>query len=274
MKTPSWRPQGENFGLISIHGEAGPEAGRRKDFRTFGHYQAVLLWKGEGLYEDMNGMSTRLRAGDLILGFPNMGHRYGPGPKDDWHELFLVFDGPVFELLERAGLLRRDRPVWHLEPVAEWETRFREIVDACGPVWEKNKPIDPHLQLRNVCRLQQFLVDALATHTVRYIRQAERHWGRNATDTLEACRDAQSAARKLGLSYAHFRRRFVRTIGTSPGRYLAAKQIEEACRLIQQTNMPDYEIAARTGFSDPYHFSRRFKQMTSQTPRQYRRSLP
>ena len=36
--------------------------------------------------------------GYLIFVFPDLAHRYGPGPDETWTEMYLVFNGPVFAL--------------------------------------------------------------------------------------------------------------------------------------------------------------------------------
>ena len=56
----------------------------------------------------------------------------------------------------------------------------------------------------------------------------------------------------------------------SPGAYLLRKQLEEARRLLVETELKVYEIAELTGFSDPFYFSRFFKARTGLSPKEYR----
>ena len=55
------------------------------------------------------------------------------------------------------------------------------------------------------------------------------------------------------------------------GRYRAGRRIETACDLLQYTTMTGAQIAERLGFSDEYHFSKRFKELRGKSPRQFRR---
>ena len=54
--------------------------------------------------------------------------------------------------------------------------------------------------------------------------------------------------------------------------YIRNYRIEEACRLLKETNIPITSVAYVTGFSDYGHFSRVFKKMKGKSARAYRKS--
>jgi AraC-like DNA-binding protein len=56
--------------------------------------------------------------------------------------------------------------------------------------------------------------------------------------------------------------------------YRAIRRIDAACAMLQQPGPTMRDIAASLGFSDEFHFSRRFKQITGMSPREFRRLLP
>ena len=236
--------------------------------RRFGRYAMVYLLEGEGLYADERGVEQGVVAGDLILIFPKLGHRYGPHAADDphWHELFLVFAGPIFEQWEQAGLLDQDKPVWRIEPVELWQRRIESVLNPSMPTGLPEA-------LQEVCRLQLLLADALQWSSPSS-PELRSTWLANACGALEARTPLAEIAAQLHCSYATFRRRFTRLAGVSPGQYRSRLRIEQACALMHQTDLSDKQIAAELGFSDPYHFSRRFKQILGISPRAYRQSLP
>ena len=52
--------------------------------------------------------------------------------------------------------------------------------------------------------------------------------------------------------------------------YLNQVRIEHACTYLEQGFFKNYEIAYRVGFRDEKYFSRVFKKVKGQTPREYR----
>ena len=48
-------------------------------------------------------------------------------------------------------------------------------------------------------------------------------------------------------------------------------RLERAKQLLAETEFPLYEIASRTGFRNPEHFSSLFRSKSCQTPGQFRR---
>ena len=71
------------------------------------------------------------------------------------------------------------------------------------------------------------------------------------------------------MSYRHFRRLFQQCTGVPPGQYLLNLRINRAKRLLEEP-LTIAEVAYRAGFSDPYYFSRLFKQKTGVSPKKWR----
>ncbi|MCK9284700.1 MAG: AraC family transcriptional regulator [Rhodocyclaceae bacterium] len=78
-------------------------------------------------------------------------------------------------------------------------------------------------------------------------------------------------ADKVGVSRAHFARRFRTLTGTSPHRYLTMRRIEKAKQLLGETTDSLAQIALEVGFSNQSHFTQVFHATTGITPSQYRR---
>ena len=82
--------------------------------------------------------------------------------------------------------------------------------------------------------------------------------------------DVEALARTHGMSYRTFLRYWHQLFPLSPGAYLRRRQLEEARRLLEDTDLKMYEIASRTGFSDPYYFNRAFHKVLHRSPKSYR----
>ena len=78
---------------------------------------------------------------------------------------------------------------------------------------------------------------------------------------------------ELYLSTSQFSLLFKEGVGQTFVEYLTAHRVEQAKNLLKSTNLRGYEVAERTGFSDPRYFSLVFKKLTGLTAREYRRGL-
>lgn len=76
---------------------------------------------------------------------------------------------------------------------------------------------------------------------------------------------------RAGLGRTAFGAAFREVTGESPAAWLMARRLAAAQRLLTTTELPIGEIAARTGFPDPFHFSRRFRDRYRRSPRASRR---
>lgn len=242
----------------------------RDTMRHLGSYAAVYAWRAAGWFKDARGLVHRVRDGDLILVFPDVGHSYYPGEDEQWSEIFFMFDGPVFDLWRASGVLDPARPIVNLQPTDHWLHRFSTAVSAeCDAATAL---------LQQVCRVQQVLADALAQHHRPAQTPDQRIWLHQAQTLLEQADtgaeiDWEGISRACGMSYEGFRKRFTHLAGTSPGRYHMTRLISRACPLLRSGHT-NRDVAESLGFCDEYHFSRRFKQIMGLSPTEFRRRLP
>ena len=77
-------------------------------------------------------------------------------------------------------------------------------------------------------------------------------------------------ADSLGLSITRFSLSFKGKMDMSPLEYLTLLRVEHAKELLASTDLTIRDVSARSGYYDPGSFIRRFKQVTGETPLQYR----
>ena len=82
-----------------------------------------------------------------------------------------------------------------------------------------------------------------------------------------------TVAEAVALSPNHFSTIFSQECKTTFIEYLTNVRMENAKRLMRETDMKGYDIAYECGFSDPHYFSYIFKKNTGLSPREYKLSL-
>ncbi|ALK34168.1 AraC family transcriptional regulator [Burkholderia plantarii] len=78
-------------------------------------------------------------------------------------------------------------------------------------------------------------------------------------------------AEAVHLSASQLVRVFGRALGVTPMRYVSARRVREAQRLLAQSNWPVARIAAHLGYVDQSHFTQRFRSNVGATPAAWRR---
>jgi AraC-like DNA-binding protein len=83
--------------------------------------------------------------------------------------------------------------------------------------------------------------------------------------------DLDEVVATVGLDKSYFIRLFKKSVGVPPMRYAASLKMTAAANLLYTTQQPLATVAAQVGFSDEYHFAKRFKQWSGIAPGAYRR---
>ncbi len=94
---------------------------------------------------------------------------------------------------------------------------------------------------------------------------------RSHLDVGLSLRDLADVAR---MDVYRFVREFKEATGLPPHRYVTQARIDRAKALLRERALSISEIALRTGFATPSHFSTTFRRMTNATPRAYRDAAP
>lgn len=95
-------------------------------------------------------------------------------------------------------------------------------------------------------------------------------------DCIGSCYDdcnfsIQDAAERLGISASYLSQYFKQQTGETLTGYVADLRIRKACSLLETTTMPLQMVSESVGYYNLNSFIRRFKQITGETPGEYRR---
>ena len=97
-----------------------------------------------------------------------------------------------------------------------------------------------------------------------------RRW---AVERLAEPLDVAALSRHAGVSPRTFARRFRAETGTTPLRWLHARRVLEARRLLEESDLPVDEVAWRAGFGTAASLREHFRRATATTPTAYRRTF-
>ncbi|GAB7531132.1 AraC family transcriptional regulator [Pseudomonas sp. 3A(2025)] len=81
----------------------------------------------------------------------------------------------------------------------------------------------------------------------------------------------KTLADQAGMSEFHFNRLFKRAVGMPPSQYQIKLRMDEARRLLRETQMTVVTVANEVGYSNASHFSRIFRKDSGFSPSDYRR---
>lgn len=81
----------------------------------------------------------------------------------------------------------------------------------------------------------------------------------------------EELAKLVHISYFHFHRRFKAAAGKTPAAVIKQMRIDEAKRLVRDTDVPYATIAEALGWANQSHFTNAFHREVGVSPRRYRK---
>jgi AraC-like DNA-binding protein len=272
---------------IAVSGAGQARAGRNHPYPPVGHpadhafdwqtgrvlhgFQIVFISEGQGRFESRQGGLHPVTAGDALLVFPSVWHRYQPDPRTGWFERWVELDGPSVRRLLGAGVFDASRPVLALRDPGKFSRlmdELLELVRSAKPGAREEAGAIGHLLLAQLQALPG--AGKRASPGAGMVAAAERL----LAEKIEHPVPIPDLARQIGVSYSYFRREFKARTGLSPKRYQQRMRLERARRLLGSTVESLDQIAERVGFSSAFHLSAEFKKEFGLPPRDWRRQFP
>lgn len=218
-----------------------------------------LYWHdAPGGFVVVSGETIRIPARRFVLIPPNT--HFASGNTAAFGQLFLHF------LLE-PGLARSGPALYQLEPDPELNRLASDL---------KKALLADSTDLRVSLRGQALL--SLALLQIPREAWSVRYGDARITEAVTTLRSNYPArtsnaalARKAGLHPGAFRRLFRQVTGETTGGFLANLRMEEACVLLQTSELTIDEVAEKTGFCDRAYFSKIFTRRMGLSPAKYRK---
>jgi AraC-like DNA-binding protein len=247
------------------------KSGKTKDVSNeyYNRLAMVYVLRGQGAYYDSLGYAVDLKEGDVFFRFPDRAHTGTIAPNSQWHECFVSLRSEWYNIFQKLELIRPDQ-VRHTMGITE------EIPSCIYGLMGQMRSADTPTETSSL----EFEIASLMRRVLVYARQ-----NRNAkTPNIELLKHARESIRnqanqacsieqllsQQGLSYSRLRSLFRQIYGISPGEYRTQIRIENACTLLENTELSIKEIAEKLGYADAFIFSKQFKQRVARSPQQFR----
>ncbi len=240
-----------------------------KTGRVLQEFQLFYLIEGQGILETAATGRIEVKAGHLVVLFPDVWHRYRPLKTSVWHTHWTGFDGPFARHLLSQDFFRPAKPVLDIGHQAAVLHLFMEIQRIgkqevagyqhilSGILLRLLGEIHSCLQRKDfVSRGQEDLMQRAKTLLVESISQPVQ---------------MENIAAKLSMSYSLFRKLFKKYTGLSPNQYLIQLRIERAKYILSNTDIRTKDIAEQLGFDSIYYFTRIFTSKTGESPGRFRK---
>lgn len=251
-----------------------PNAGfhfRKRDQQEAGQFILIYCVEGDGWFI-VNDIKYKVGANNFFILPKGQAHSYGCNRNKTWTIYWIHFDGTMADYFS-SGM---DKPNLIM---TEKNSRIKERLELFEEIFStlKNGYSKSNLAYSSTC-LFHFLSSlkfmsayretvSEGRETVDLIDQSIHYMRENVHKKLSL----EEIARYTGYSTSHFSALFFRKTGLSPIHYLIQLKIQEACHLLDFTDMKITQISMTIGFDDPLYFSRIFRKTMGIPPLQYRR---
>lgn len=219
---------------------------------------------GKGCFwSEQNETEQKFSVGQGIIVTPGFLQYYG-GDNEYYVEDSIGFSGPIAETLQRTGIIKpgiiNTGAARCLLPIIEklrqpsLDIQLDALVSLQSLLLQLHNKKNQSAQSKNTLSRLDFLLNEIQ-------KNLDRVW--TVTDMADYC----------NLSSSQLRREFKKITGMAPKDYVDDIKIKSAIELLGNSILPVKEIALQLGYTDPFHFSRRFKQITSYSPDNYRKKF-
>lgn len=240
-----------------------PDKGRMLD-----NYQFIYISHGRGTCNFHPNTSIEVNAGDMLIIPPFTWHSYWPDRKTGWHEHWIGMRGSAIENRFRNGFVSPSQRIFKIgynEEIIEYYRRASAIADLEMPGYQQ--VLAGLANLIFSLALYQDTNQMFANdRNIELIEQARTILRENYLTDITP----QEVAKLINMSYSLFRKVFKEYNNISPTQYVIELKLQNARKLLMNTDKSIKEIAFYLNYDDPLYFSSLFKKHVGYSPSTFR----
>lgn len=244
-----------------------PKAKAHYREREEGADQYILIYctDGKGIVE-VDGKSYSLKKAEAFCIPRGKKHKYYADDQDPWSILWIHFKGESTKYFP----LDECRTVQINSKYSE--NRMTGFFNLIFRVLDRNYTMGNFIYLSQVLSLllaEVYYREKADESSVqdKHVTMVIRFMYKNLSKQLTL--ENISKEVELSKSYLHFI--FKEQTGRAPVDFFIHLKMQEACKLLQSTDLYIYEVSTKLGYPDPYYFSRIFKKVVGVSPKEYKK---
>lgn len=242
----------------------------RERLTPIDQYVFIYCVDGKGWYK-VNGKFQTVHANQYFILPSGQPHSYGTDERHPWTIYWIHFKGHLAAHYARHALC----PVSvELRQNSRIQTRvaiFEEIFTTLQSGYAIDNLYYASSLLHNffgsLLNIQQFRAGKKEDSNDGNAVQQSIHYMK---ENLEKRLTLEDIAGYIGYSVSHYSMLFKQMTGHTPLAYLNLLKIQQACYLLDATDMKINQICFKIGIDDSYYFSRLFTKIMGMSPRSYR----
>jgi AraC-like DNA-binding protein len=236
--------------------------------RVLSEYAVVYVTQGRGEFDSQATGLRSLEAGDALVLFPGVWHRYRPLRDTGWGSYWIHFEGETADRLRTTGALH---PQWAVLRVGLDETILQAFTTVLDSLRADSAGFAQIAAARTMEILARITGTAGAERAVPRLQAIVRQARLMLEEDPGGLPHVEEMIRTFDVSRTHFFRVFKEQTGQSPYQYHLQLTMRRAGEMLRNSAMSVNKIAFALGFTSPYHFSKLFKSKVGVSPAEYRR---
>lgn len=221
----------------------------------------------------INGNRYEVRANQYFFLPAGVPHTYAADENNPWTIYWIHFKGTMAPVYAQNAI----QPI-SINP--EEHSRINHRINMFEEIFQTLKNGYNTENLRYVSSLFHHYLGSIkfvqqyrdANHSFDHDNNAVKSAIHYMKENIEKRLTLKELAEAVGYSASHFSMIFKKGIGHSPLNYFNLLKIQQACFLLDSTDMKISQVCYKIGIEDAYYFSRLFSKIMGVSPKEYKKS--